>query len=102
MKIKDRKFTFTDARVRSLVDEQLPAPKGRHFLVIKTNSEGRPCAWGKGSEFADAVTVADEQWDRHGAVIDATGARSGCCYEGETVGEYQVHMVSDKPLSEQV
>lgn len=97
----ERKFVYRDARVRQLVDEQAPAPKGRHFLVIKKNSDGRPCAWGKSSEFADALQVADEQWDAHG-FVDDYGERSGCCYIGETVGEYEVHLVSDKPLHEQL
>jgi hypothetical protein len=101
-KIKDRKFVFTDDRVRQLVDEQRPAPKGRHFLVIKPNTDGRPCAWGKSSEFADAVQVADEQWDAHGEVADGTGRRTGLCYHDEEAGPYHVHLVSDRPLGEQV
>src|SRR5690348_7101400 len=102
MKFNDRKFTFTDRRVRELAGSQKPAPTGRHFLVIKRNGDGRPCSFGKAAEFTDAVQVADEQWDLHGEVIDDTGKRSGCCYPGETVGEYQVLMVSSKPLAEQV
>jgi hypothetical protein len=98
IKLPDRKFTYRDARVRQLVDEQKPAPRGLHFLVIKTNSEGRPCAWAKGSEFTDAVEHAERMWENHGEVVDGTGKRSGCCYPGETVGEYQVHIVSDAPL----
>lgn len=98
----ERRFVYLDGRVRRLVESQAPAPKGRHFLVIKKNSDGRPCAWGKSSEFADAVQVADEGWASHGYVLDSTGKRSGFCYEGETVGEYEVHLVSDKPLSEQL
>jgi hypothetical protein len=101
MKIKDSNmFTFDRASTKSLVESQAPAPAGRHFLVIKKNGDGRPCAWGKGSEFADCVEMADQQWDQHGEV-DATGKRTGCCYPGETFGGYEVHLVSDKPLHEQ-
>ncbi len=99
IKIPDRKFTYIDLKVRKLIDR--PAPRGKHFLVIKTNSEGRPCAWGKGPEFTDAVERADELWAAHGDVIDATGKRSGCCYPGETVGEYQVYLIGDAPLHTQ-
>jgi len=88
---KDRKFVYLNANVKRLVDSQAPSPKGTHFMVIKKNSDGRPCAWGKGSEFADCVQVADEQWDAHGD--------GGCCYPGETVGEYEVHLVSSQPIS---
>lgn len=102
MKTKDRKFVFADARVRQLVEAQGPAPKGCHFLVIKPNTDGRPCAWGKAAEFDDAVHVADEQWDEHGEVLDGSGKRSGHCYHGEEAGPYHVHLVSDRPLAEQV
>lgn len=100
--MKDRKFTYRDGRVRALVASQKPAPSGRHFLVIKTNGDGRPCAFGKAREFTDAVQVAEHQWDMHGEYDETTGRRCGSCYPGETVGEYEVHMVSDKPISEQV
>ena len=102
MKKIDRRFEYLDARVRQLVDEQAPAPKGSHFLVIKTNGDGRPCAWGKAPEFTDALETAEAGWDAHGAVVDSSGKRSGRCYDGEPVGAYEVHLVSDRPLSEQV
>lgn len=101
LKATDRKFRFLDASTMKLVAAQAPAPAGKHFLVIKKNGDGRPCAWGKGREFADCVQVADEQWDCHGEP-DETGKRCGSCYPGETVGEYEVHIVSDRPLHEQV
>jgi hypothetical protein len=101
-KFTDRKFIYPDARVRKLVVEQKPAPRGAHFLVVKTNGDGRACAWGKAAEFTDAVERADQVWSEHGYVVDGTGKRSGCCYDGETVGEYQVHLVGDRPLQEQL
>lgn len=96
-----RKFV-AEPHVRKLVASQAPAPTGQHFLVIKKNGDGRPCAFGKSSEFADALQVADDQWDAHGYVVDSTGRRSGCCYDGEVVGVYEIHLVSSKPLGEQL
>lgn len=85
-----REWRYLDARVRQLVDEARPAPRGSHFLVVATNSEGRPCGWGKASEFTDAVEVADRAWDAHG--------HGDGCYPGETRGAYEVHLVSDAPV----
>lgn len=87
-----RRWEIREPAVRRLVDSHAPAPRGTHYLVIKANSEGRPCAWGKAEEFDVAVRVADEQWAKHGE------GGCGACYPGETVGNYEVHLVSSDPV----
>lgn len=69
--------------------------KAPHYLAIKTNTDGRPCGWGKAPTIEQAKQIADAQYARHGHPEGAG------CYPGEqSSGCYQVHLVDATPVDQ--
>jgi hypothetical protein len=55
------------------------------YLVIQTNSEGRPCGWGKSADKPAAEAEAARQYGMHG-YPEGEG-----CYPGEARGRLFIH-----------
>lgn len=65
----------------------------KKFLVIQTNTDGRPCGWGLSVDKMLASETAEHQWKLHGHP-----SGSGC-YPGEERGELVVHEVEEADTS---
>ena len=51
------------------------------WLIVQTNSEGRPCGWGLSTDKRAAKDEAQRQFDGHR------------CYPGEKRGEVLMHLI---------
>jgi len=55
------------------------------YLVIQTNSEGRPCGWGLSFNEERAAKLAEAQYSTHG--------HGNGCYPGEEKGRMVTHKI---------